>query len=372
MLADELDYVVGVDTHRDQHTLAVVAAPTGAVVAKTAVQASACGYAAALRFTDRHANGSVSILRTEGSTLRDAIGVPAWAPGGGRIVYSRAVRGAVHLWLQSVSPRFAAGFQGEPVELTSGPGRDTNPAWSPDGRWIAFEHASGGASDLLAIHPDGTGLHALSSWRGRESYPDYSPDGREIVFASDLTGRFQLYAMPAQGGLGRRITHDDGDDTHARWSPSGRWIAFSSNRDGDNDAYVVDPDGGHQRALTHNASEDVVEDWQAVRDARAPVVRALPSRATGSRPQVRFTVSDASARVLVSAEVELPDQTDDESYDLFVEPAYVDPRSAGVKTLRVVADETGPPPATQARFCVHAIDPWGNSSTQSCARLRLE
>jgi transposase len=58
MLADELDYVIGVDTHRDQHTVAVVAAPTGAVVAKTAVQASARGYAAALRFADRHAGGA--------------------------------------------------------------------------------------------------------------------------------------------------------------------------------------------------------------------------------------------------------------------------------------------------------------------------
>ncbi len=45
MLADELDYVVGVDTHRDQHVLAVVVAPTGAVVAQQSVAAGARGYA---------------------------------------------------------------------------------------------------------------------------------------------------------------------------------------------------------------------------------------------------------------------------------------------------------------------------------------
>jgi hypothetical protein len=50
MLADELDYVVGVDTHRDEHVLAVVAAATGAVLASRAVEASARGYSAALRF----------------------------------------------------------------------------------------------------------------------------------------------------------------------------------------------------------------------------------------------------------------------------------------------------------------------------------
>jgi transposase len=57
MLADELDYVVGVDTHRDQHTLAVVAAPTGAVLAQTVVRADGRGYADALHFADRHTGG---------------------------------------------------------------------------------------------------------------------------------------------------------------------------------------------------------------------------------------------------------------------------------------------------------------------------
>src|SRR4051812_40373916 len=57
MLADEVDYVIGVDTHRDQHTLAVVVAPTGAVLAQTVVRASGAGYARALRFAEGRADG---------------------------------------------------------------------------------------------------------------------------------------------------------------------------------------------------------------------------------------------------------------------------------------------------------------------------
>jgi transposase len=57
MLADELDYVVGVDTHRDEHVLAVVAAPAGAVVARQAVRANASGYREALRFGEQYAPG---------------------------------------------------------------------------------------------------------------------------------------------------------------------------------------------------------------------------------------------------------------------------------------------------------------------------
>src|SRR3954454_17279034 len=66
MLADEVDYVSGVDTHRDQHTLAVVNAPAGAVVDETVVRATARGYADALCFVERH-----------------GCGVRAWAVEGG-------------------------------------------------------------------------------------------------------------------------------------------------------------------------------------------------------------------------------------------------------------------------------------------------
>jgi transposase len=58
MLADELDYVVGVDTHLDEHVLAAVAAPAGAVVARQAVAANARGYREMLRFAEQYAAGN--------------------------------------------------------------------------------------------------------------------------------------------------------------------------------------------------------------------------------------------------------------------------------------------------------------------------
>ena len=66
MLADQVDYVVGVDTHRDQHVLAVVAAPTGVVVAQRPVRASARGYAEAVRFAAQHAP-AVRVWAVEGA-----------------------------------------------------------------------------------------------------------------------------------------------------------------------------------------------------------------------------------------------------------------------------------------------------------------
>jgi len=66
MVADELDYVIGVDTHLDEHVLAIIAAPSGAVVARRSIQASARGYAAALRFAAAEAN-SARVWAIEGT-----------------------------------------------------------------------------------------------------------------------------------------------------------------------------------------------------------------------------------------------------------------------------------------------------------------
>ena len=57
MLANELDYVLGVDTHRDEHVMAVVTAPAGAVIAGAAAPANARGYRELLRIAERHAPG---------------------------------------------------------------------------------------------------------------------------------------------------------------------------------------------------------------------------------------------------------------------------------------------------------------------------
>ena len=85
MLADELDYVVGVDTHLDEHVLAVVAAPSGAVVARRAVRANARGYAEALRFAGEAAGGA-RVWAIEGTGSYGA-GLARYLAGRGETVF---------------------------------------------------------------------------------------------------------------------------------------------------------------------------------------------------------------------------------------------------------------------------------------------
>jgi transposase len=93
MLADEVDYVVGVDTHRDQHVLAVVVASTGGVIAQRAVRSNARGYAEAMRFAGGHAPGS-RIWAVEGAGHYGA-GFARYLSGRGETVHevSRTARG---------------------------------------------------------------------------------------------------------------------------------------------------------------------------------------------------------------------------------------------------------------------------------------
>lgn len=306
-----------------------------------------------------------------GPPIRAAVGRPAWAPGGRRIAFSQARSGEVHLHL------LETGFRGTPHRLTSGAGRDLNPRWSPDGKTIVFERRRGGESDLYAVRRNGRGLRLLVGWPGRESEPDFSPDGRSLVFSSDLSGRFQLYVVPAEGGVARRLTESTGDDTRPAWSPDGRWIAFSSDRDDDNDVFLIDPSGGRERKLTHNATEDVVQDWQPLRDARAPIVRALPSTAPRGRPaRLRFVVRDASPRVLVSAELEFTYRTPDVGGLVGTgDSEVVRTGSRKVHVLTVspsdLFEESGVIVPARGRFCLVAVDLWGNTSRASCAAFRF-
>jgi transposase len=89
MFADELDYVVGVDTHLDEHVLAVVASPSGAVVAKRSVRASARGYASALRFALEAGSGA-RVWAIEGTGSYGA-GLARFLAGRGEVVLEISV-----------------------------------------------------------------------------------------------------------------------------------------------------------------------------------------------------------------------------------------------------------------------------------------
>ena len=131
---------------------------------------------------------------------------------------------------------------------------------APNGK-IAYGTDTG-SREIYAVHSDGSGEQNLTRNPGSDVEPAWSPDGREIAFASDRDDNDEIYVMNADGSGPRRLTENPAGDVCPTWSPDGRRIAFVSDRDGDREIYVMNADGSGHRNLTRNRhAEDTVPAW---------------------------------------------------------------------------------------------------------------
>jgi TolB protein len=179
---------------------------------------------------------------------------PAWSPDGSKIAFVRIRGGNADLYvvnadgtgrrmLAHVSSFLPNLVSLQPVGI---PNPNANPAWSPDGRRIAFTSSRDGNEDIYVVDVDDGGLVNLTRSRGTDRVPAWSPDGRLIAFRSDRDGRGEVYVINAGGRGLRNLTQDPAPDGGPLWSPDGHRILFQ--RAGD--IWVMNRDGGAQRNLT--------------------------------------------------------------------------------------------------------------------------
>ena len=132
---------------------------------------------------------------------------------------------------------------------------------------IAFSSDRGGAFDIYAMEEDGSNVIQLTNHPRVDSTPAWSPDGRRIAFSSlrdeppNTHGNAEIYIMDADGGNPTRLTQEPNIDTLPAWSPYGNRIAFASNRHGTGDIYVMNADGGNVTRLTLDDSNKSPLDW---------------------------------------------------------------------------------------------------------------
>jgi tricorn protease-like protein len=192
----------------------------------------------------------------------------------GRIAYSKTdLPGQINIYSADADG-------GNERRLTNLGGMETAPAWSPDGKQIAFiatvdrtdqdscSAGSGGLiceSELYTMNVDGTNLRRVTNAAGEEFDPSWSPDGSRIVFRSRRplpSGNFsQLYVINADGTGEKQLTSDAASFMDVQWSPSGNNIIFTRSTQRENQIYVMDVDKDNMRQVTKNTRMNSLPAW---------------------------------------------------------------------------------------------------------------
>jgi TolB protein len=176
---------------------------------------------------------------------------PAWSPDGRRIAFVKDRE----IWIIRANGAGARRLMTARNSEISSPA--WSPAWSPDGRKIVF---SGGLrGNLFLVDAGGTGLHRLTSSWDDDRDPAWSPDGQTIAFTRwDYLGdRFPIWVMKADGSGKRRLTGRRGVYSSPSWSPDGRKLIFDRC-----DIWVMNAEGRQQRRLIKTPTCDWGAVWQ--------------------------------------------------------------------------------------------------------------
>jgi TolB protein len=194
----------------------------------------------------READGSFTPLTDDATDD----GYPAWSPDGSQVAWAAGSAGKREIWVMSALDGSGA------RRLTTG-SDDLLPSWSSSGL-VAFERRVGSSSEVWVVDPTGGGASArITIADGGGGDPAWSPDGRHIAFTRQVDGINRIFVANADGqtGILQLTPAATCDCEEPTWSPDGSQIAYMGPSADDpvvRPILVISFSGGSATRLTTN------------------------------------------------------------------------------------------------------------------------
>ncbi len=174
---------------------------------------------------------------------------PAWSPDGRRLAYVSFENRRAAIYVQELST-------GRRDLVASYPGINGSPAFSPDGRRLAMTLSKEGNPEIHVLNLLSRELVRLTQHFAIDTEPAWSPDGRHLIFTSDRGGSPQIYRMSASGGPAERISVEGDYNGRASYSPDGRSVVMVTRINGAFRIGVLDTERGITRLLSSGTLDE--------------------------------------------------------------------------------------------------------------------
>jgi TolB protein len=168
---------------------------------------------------------------------------PAWSPDGKRLAYVSFEKKRSMIYLQDLK-------QGSRVRVAAFTGINSAPAWSPDGSRMAVTLSKEGNPEIYIIDIDRKRLQRMTFNRAIDTEPAWSPDGKYLVFTSDRAGGPQVYRKSIKGGSAQRLSFEGNYNARPSYSPDGKQLTLITRRQGKYNVGVIDLSNKSMQVLT--------------------------------------------------------------------------------------------------------------------------
>jgi len=182
---------------------------------------------------ERHGWMSLFLMNTDGSDLQRLTPMPKsrkygmWdaniSPDGRYALYASQADGRSSIYVMDIRT-------GEHSQLTNGSTAST-PAWSADGKRIAFISSNNGTTRLWTMDADGSNQQRITENAQHDTRPAWSPDSNQLAYIVKDSGKWHVRVIDLLSKVEESLTNRAGEYTSLSYSPDGRFIVFNGKPD---------------------------------------------------------------------------------------------------------------------------------------------